>query len=109
MATITSQTVVAAGTTPSYGAVSASDQFLSDPGGLIYHVKNGGGSPDTVTVTDAGSTLAGNLGTAFTVSVPAGAERVIYMNPNLVNPSTGFITVTHSFTTSVTAALYRGV
>jgi hypothetical protein len=109
MATITPQSVVATGTTPTYGAVSASDQFASDPGGLIYHVKNGGGSPDTVTVADGGTTGAGNTGQSSTVSVPAGAERVIYVNPQLVNASTGFITVTHSFITSVTAALYRGV
>ena len=109
MATITAQSVVATGLTPTYSAVSASDQFLTDPAGLIYHVKNGGASPDTVAISDGGSTTAGNLGQSLTVSVPAGAERLIYVNPALVNPSTGLVTVTHSFTPSVTAALFRGV
>lgn len=109
MATITAQSVVATGTTPANGAASASDQFLADPAGLVYQVKNGGGSTDNVTFSDGGSTQGGNLGQSFTVAVPAGAERLIYVNPALVNPSTGFITVTHSFTTSVTANLYRGV
>lgn len=107
MATITAQSwggVV----TPTYSAVSASDQFLPDPNGLVYIIKNGGGSTDNVSITDAGSTPGGNAGTAVAFTVPAGGERHVFVNQALQNPATGFITVTHSFTTSVTAGLFRG-
>lgn len=109
MATITAQSVVATGLTPVYSAVSASDQFLPDAGGLVYVVKNGGASTDNVTITDSGNTAAGSAASNPVVAVPAGAERWIYINPALVNPNTGFVTVAHSFTTSVTAGLFRGV
>jgi hypothetical protein len=109
MATITAQSVVATGLTPVYSAVTGSDQFLPDAGGLIYVIKNGGGSTDNVTITDSGNSPAGNTGTNPVVAVPAAGERWIYMNPALVNANTGFITVAHSFTTSVTAGLFRGV
>jgi hypothetical protein len=109
MATITAQTVTATGLAPVYSAVTASDQFIPDPNGLVYHVKNASGASINVTVTDAGFSPAGNVGGNPVVAVPAAGERFIYLNPALVNAATGFITVAHSGTTSVTAALFRGV
>ena len=86
MATITAQSEGGV-VTPTYTAVSASDQFAADPGGLLLIIKNGGASPDTVTITDAGSTPAGNLGTGLFVDEPAtvggtatGAGNVISAN-----------------------------
>ena len=58
-------------TTPSYTAVSSSDTVVADPNGLILHVKNAGGSPDTVTLTDPGTTPAGSAATNPTFSVAA--------------------------------------
>lgn len=107
MALLTAQNVATSGLTPAYSAVAASDTFAND-GAVFLHVKNGGGSPDSVTVTsvkncDQGSTH--NL----VVSVPAGQERIIgpFETQRFNDPTTGLVTVGHSFTTSVTAALFR--
>lgn len=107
MALLTTQSVGLTGVAPSYGAVSGSDT-LNPSTGLFLHVKNAGASPDTVAIVDGGVTPGGSSATNPTVSVPATTgDRMIYIPPAFVNPSTGLITVTHSFTTSVTCALLR--
>lgn len=70
-------------------------------------VTNGGASPITVTLVDPGTTPAGNTTTAPAVSVAASATKLFPLNPNLVNPSTGFINITYSAVTSVTVAAFR--
>lgn len=107
MALLTTQQIVKAGTTPSYSAVAASDTITADTD-LFLHVKNAGGSPDTVTIVDAGTTPGGSAATSPTVSVPASTgDRMIAIPQSFVNPATGLITINHSFTTSVTCALLR--
>ena len=107
MALLAAQTITKAGLAPSYGAVTASDTITADDR-LFLHVKNAGGSPDTVTLVDAGTTPGGSAATNPTVSVPATTgDRMIYIPQSFVNPSTGLVTITHSFTTSVTCALVR--
>ena len=87
-------------------AVSASDTFTADADGLILEVINGGASPDTVTVVDPGTTPAGSAATNPTQSVAAGARRHFRIGPQFAN-SSGVVTVTHSFTTTVTCNLMR--
>ena len=107
MALLTAQTVTRAGITPTYAAVSASDTIQADAG-LALHVKNAGGSADTVTLTDAGVTPGGSAATNPTVSVPATTgDKMILIPAQFASTSTGLVTVTHSFTTSVTCALVR--
>jgi hypothetical protein len=107
VALLTAQTVVQSGLTPVYGAVAASDTFSND-GTVFLHVKNGGGSPDNVTVT---SVKTCDQGTAhnLVVSVPNGSERMIgpLETTRFNDPTTGLVTVAHSFLTSVTCALIR--
>lgn len=86
--------------------VSASDTITADPAGLVLEVINGGASPDIVTVLDPGLTPAGSAGTSPSQSVAAGARREFRLGPQFANAS-GVITVTHSFTTSVTCNLKR--
>lgn len=105
MATISAQQI-GTGTLVTYSAVTASDQFLPDDD-LVYEVNNASGSSMNVTFTDAGSTPGGNLGQALVVAVPAGQVRRTYVNRAFVNPTTGFITVAHSATATITAALVR--
>jgi hypothetical protein len=98
----------AAGVAWSPGVVSSSDTIAQgDLGqlGAVLVVINAGGSADTVTISDAGRSPAGNAATPATVTVPAASARTIYINPRSVDPVTGVVTVTHSFTTSVTCAL----
>lgn len=107
MALLTTNQILKAGTTPAYVAVAASDTITADTD-LFLHVKNAGGSPDTVTLVDAGITPAGSAATSPTVSVPATTgDRMIAIPQQLVNPATGLITITHSFTTSVTCSVFR--
>lgn len=93
--------------TPTYAAVSSSDTVLADPAGLILHVKNAGGTADTVTITDPGLTDAGSAAQNPTFVVPiTTGERHYKLTQALANGS-NVITIAHSFTTSVTCAVFR--
>jgi hypothetical protein len=108
MAALTATQPTAAGVTYTPAAVSSSDtiasSFLGSLGAYLI-VINGGGSSDTVTISDSGLTPAGNAATAGTVAVANGVTKVIYISPRAVNLSTGVVTIAHSFTTSVTYVL----
>lgn len=108
MALIATQEMALTGTAVTYSAVSASDTFTPDDRTFL-HVKNAGGSPDTVTVTTPG-TAAGGLAIADAVSTVTNAtEEFIGPFPaqHYADPTTGLATVTHSFTTSVTVAVVK--
>ena len=110
MALLTTQQIVKPKLAASYGPVAASDTITADPTAtLILHVKNAGGSTDNITVSDAGSSPGGNPATSYATSVANATEGFIPIDPRLVNPTTGLVTVTHSFTTSVTCAVLRHV
>ena len=107
MALLAPQTILATGLNPTFSAVSASDTIIPSSG-LILHVKNAGGSTDNVVVGDGGVTPAGNSSTGRTIAVAATTgNQEIYIPPSAADPATGLITITHSFTTSVTCALKR--
>jgi hypothetical protein len=108
MAALAATTPTAAGVAWTPAAVSASDTISSSilgTRGAYLVVINGGGSSDTVTVSDSGLTPAGNVATAGTNAVANGTTEAMFISPRAVNPSTGVVTVTHSFTTSVTYVL----
>lgn len=105
MALLNPQTPVITGTTPSYTAASASDTLKHTTDHSFLVVKNGGGSPDNVTVVVPGSKY-GQATPDVTVAVPAAGERWIGpFKDDMVDPTSHVITVTHSFLTSVTQAL----
>jgi len=111
MAAITPSTVPTTGLLAAPAAVSASDTIAGDlvpvTGGLLLRVINGGGSPDNVSVSDGGVTAAGNPGTVTPVAVSNGTTKTILITRANVNTSTNLVTITHSFTTSVTYELQR--
>jgi hypothetical protein len=111
MAAITPSTVVTTGLLAAPAAVSASDTISGDlvpaVGGLVLRVINGGGSPDSVSVSDGGLTDAGNPGTVTPVSVTNATTKSILITRNNINLATNQVTITHSFTTSVTYELTR--
>lgn len=100
------QAVTGAGIVPSYATPSSTEQ-ISPTEDLILHVKNGSGSSINVTITDPGTTASGTAATNPVIAVANGAEKMIYLNQYLTNPSTGTIQVAFSATTSITAALIR--
>jgi len=115
MAAYTVQTVTEAGVVPTYTAVSASDTFTPGTADLdkthILHVKNAGGSPDTVVIDDTVSLSNAAGATAYnpdvTVVVTNATERFIRLTPiRRYLQSNGTVVVTNSFTTTVTAAVF---
>lgn len=108
MAALTATTPTAAGAAWTPAAVSASDtisaSILGSLGAYLV-ILNGGASPDNVTVSDAGLTPASNAATTTANAVANGTSEVMYISPRAVNLATGVVTVTHSFTTSVTYVL----
>lgn len=109
MALLTATRPTSVGVVATATAVSASDTIAqADLGsrGAYLLVINGGGSPDTVAVSDSGVTPAGNAGTSSGGAVTNGTNKAFYIDPSAVNTSTQVVTVTHSFTTSVTCYLF---
>lgn len=108
MALLTAITPTAAGAAYSLSAVSSSDtisQAALGSRGAYLIVTNGGGSSDTVTVSDGSFSPSGNAGTPLTNAVANGTSEVMFIPASTVNSATGLTTITHSFTTSVTCAL----
>jgi hypothetical protein len=103
------QPLVLAGITPSYATPAASENVT--PGGsqtLFLHVKNANASACVVTLVDPGLTPAGSVATNPTVSVPGTTgDKMIPLDLDFFNPATGFINITFSVQTSVTAGLFR--
>jgi hypothetical protein len=108
MAALTSTVPTAAGTVQTGAAVSASDTITAAQLGSLgayLIVINAGASPDVVAVLDGGLTPAGNAGASGGGSVTNATTKVFYISPRSVNPTTGLVTVTHSFITTVTYVL----
>lgn len=88
-------------------AVAASDVVDNADGKTLLVVSNQGGSPDTVGITVQNATQYNAAGSALTASsvsqaVAAGERRVFGpFSPEIYNNTSGQITITHSFTTSV--------
>lgn len=107
MALLTTQQVGITGTTPSYGAVAASDTLVPDDRTFLI-VKNASGTEDTCTVVVPGTTFGqANPDIAVAVPITTGERWIGPLTQNLADPATGLITVTHSQTASVTCALVR--
>lgn len=111
MALLTLQTMTAAGLAPTTVSAAAGGDTVALASATddrsFLQVTNGSGSPITVTLADPGTTPAGNTTTAPANSVAAGATKDFPLNPALVNPSTGLISISYSAVTTVTVAAIR--
>lgn len=107
MALLNQQQVTITGTTPAYVAVAATDTVVPDERGFVI-VKNGNASPDTATVVVPGIAF-GQAKPDVPVTVPAstGERWIGPMTPDLADPVTGLISITHSVTATVTCAYVR--
>jgi hypothetical protein len=111
VAALTAFTPTTTGVANAGAAVSASDTIdVSTIGssGVYLEIINGNASPDTVTISDYGTTPAGNSLTSnqISVTVTNGTSKIFFIKPTQYNPATGLVTVTHSVTTTVTYKLY---
>ena len=84
-------------------SAASSDQFDNN-GAVILHVKNAGASPDSVVIVAQRACEGGTLHNV-TVAVTNGTEAIIGpFPPSRFNDNAGRVTVTHSYTTTVTVA-----
>ncbi len=109
MALITAQPLSAVtGTAATYGAVAASDTMVLEVGKrYVYHVINANVASDTVTVVVPGTDAFGQNKPDVAITVTNATNKFIplILNDQLADPTTGLVTITHSVTSSVTAAL----
>jgi hypothetical protein len=111
VAALTAFTPATTGVANAGAAVAASDtidQATLGANGVYLEVINGNASPDTVTISDYGSTPAGNTLTSnqISVSVTNATSKIFLIRPSQVNPATGLVTITHSVTSTVTYKMY---
>ncbi|WP_416976719.1 hypothetical protein [Streptomyces sp. T028] len=109
MATLTTQTIVAAGLDPTYAAASGGGDKVTPGPTTFLHVINGGGSSVTVTVATPGNFYAAVANPDLTVTVGASGEQMIPIpqNPFGDPADSGLAAVTYSGVTSVTVAALR--
>ena len=88
-------------------AVSASDTVNNADGKTMLLISNQGGSTDNVSVTaqNTGQRTAGGASVtaaAETAAIATTERRILGpFPPSIYNDAAGFLTITHSFTTSV--------
>lgn len=111
MGALVATTPTNSGTTTPGAAVAASDTIgrsIMGPKGVHLEILNGNAAADSMTISDHGSTPAGNplTNNQITASVTNGTNKIFHIKPDQVNPATGLVTITHSVTATVTYKLY---
>ena len=113
MAELTIQQITEAGGSVTYSAATADGDTADNGGGTFLHIKNGGGSEITVTITaqttSVDSSIYGDL-TKANASIAVAGSGEAFIGPfkqSAFNNTDGEIVITYSAVTSVTiAALY---
>lgn len=96
------------GTQYTYNAAAAGDKVTASGAGVFITVKNGSGSPITLTITPAGNTGYGVALPAKTFTIAANNERDIPILGAYANPTDGYkVALSWSSTTTVTWAVKR--
>lgn len=107
MATLATQSITTAGITPTFAAAAGGGDKCLPSTGTYLHVKNGGGSPVTVTLVTPATVDTLAVGDRAVV-VAAGAEAKIAVPDTLYrNPTDGLADITYSGVTSVTVGVFR--
>ena len=111
MAALTATIPTLAGTVTTGAAVAASDTIseqIMGQLGCLLEIINGNASPDTMTITDFGSTPAGNqlASNTYAATVTNATSKVFLIRREQVNQLTRVVTVTHSPTATITYKLY---
>ncbi len=109
MAALAAITPANTGTLSTGSAVAASDTIslaVMGQAGCHLEIINGNASPDSMTISDAGSSPAGNVVGTIAGSVTNATSKVFFIPRTAAAVATGLVTVTHSFITTVTYKLY---
>lgn len=109
MALLPIQTIKAAGTAPTYGAATAGGDKVSLAAPNTWlHVKNGGASSMTVTVTTQNNAYKGLTVPDRIVTVAATGEQMIGpLDAGLHSDINGQASIAYSAVTSVTIGAFR--
>lgn len=106
MALLAAQQVTIAGTLIIYTAAAGGGDTLAPNDHAFLCVKNGGGSPITVTVVVPGNTKYGQAAPDVPVTIANATEKEIGPFPaDLADPVTGLVSITYSAVTSVTVGV----
>lgn len=107
MALIATQSIVIAGTAPTFAAAASGDTARVGRG-LFLIVKNTAGSSMTVTIAYPGNLVTGVAipDPVYTVGATTG-EQWIPLLEQYADPTTGQAAITYSTTTSVTRAVVQ--
>ena len=109
MAALSAITPTRTGATSAGAAVASSDTInisVMGPLGCILEIINGNASSDSMTISDASTTLTGAAAASNAPSVTNGTSKVFFISRKQADLSTGNVTVTHSVTSTVTYKLY---
>lgn len=109
MAAMASQSILAAGTTPTPITPTASDTIAQNqfgPNGCILRCITTG-TPSNIQVLDPNTTALGNPGTVSNIVLPSTGSRMIKVPSAAINQSTQVATVTSSSQTGLTYELYQ--
>lgn len=103
MAQLTVQVSSLSGTAPAFVAAAAGGDSFVNNGGTVLHVKNAGAGAITATI-DSASPCSYGFDHDISVSIPAGAERII--GPFNQTRFSTTVNVTYSGVTSVTVGAF---
>lgn len=109
MAALTAITPLYGGAVAAPGNVAASDTIsttIMGPYGCILEIINGNASPDSMTISDASTTITGAAAASNAPSVTNATSKVFLIKRDQAAPSTGLVTITHSVTSTVTYKVF---
>lgn len=106
MAALALTTPTRAGATVTPTGVGATDTVARALLPAMLRIDNGNAATDNMTISDASSTATGGAAAALAPSIPTTGKRAFKLHPEMCDPTTGVITITHSVQTSVNYELY---
>lgn len=107
MAALTIVQPTAGGTVSTAATGSASDTIAGIGAAGVYLIATcTSATANTVTISDAGRSPAGNPATTTGVSVSGNTSKAFYISPSQINTSTGLVTVTATPATSLTYQVF---
>lgn len=106
MAILTAQKLPLAGLQPTYASAASGGDQAPVGQGLFLHVRNGGGSSITVTLTTPGTVGGLDISDA-TQTIPASGFAFLPLTATFRDPMTGRAAISYSGTTTVTVAVIR--
>ena len=108
MAALTLNTPTRPGAVVTPAAASASDTIsrtvLGERGANLRIAT--AGTASNVTVSDSGTTPAGNPATVSAVAMGATQVKTVFVSPKQVDSSTGLVTITNTSTVALTYEVY---